>query len=531
MVCDRFKTPAWVDTHPEGIPNLKKGTLFTAAIHIFCGIVGAGVLALPRSLGWLGWVAGPILIIVFYLISLLSSWLLADCYEVEGVENGRYHDIVKHIMGIKYAYGVSVFQTLNIVLIDIAYTITAAKAMVTLANTACGWQGIDSGDCFNTSWIMTVIFGGVQIVSSLVPNLESAWWVSFIGVITSLFYSSVALALGLKSASNRLGTVGGIPANHVNKAFEILNALGAIGFAYSFSSILVEIQDTLRQPPKAAKTMSKATNVSVTASFAFYFVVAIGGYASLGNDVPSYILGGLQGPEWVIFVANLCVLLHMWSAYQIYAHPMFDTLESHVKAFKLRQAKAKGDAELPAKVEELKRMSLAARQGSAAGTKTMDDTAPAAPPAANPLRRLSRVSAMAGEKLQRLSQNAAMYRVSTGFADTSVPSNDDHFVLPWWQRLITRGIYVVLTTLIAAIMPFFGAMAGLVGALAFFPLTVFFPFRCWRTVYKPTGWFNYMLYVIEFGMALVCVAATIASFRNIIVSWSTFKIFEGAGTL
>lgn len=54
------------------------------------------------------------------------------------------------VQGIRYAYGVSVFQMLNIVLIDIAYTITAAKAMVTLANTACGWQGIDSGDCFNT---------------------------------------------------------------------------------------------------------------------------------------------------------------------------------------------------------------------------------------------------------------------------------------------------------------------------------------------------------------------------------------------
>lgn len=48
-----------------------------------------------------------------------------------------------------------------------------------------------------------------------------------------------------------------------------------------------------------------------------------------------------------------------------------------------------------------------------------------------------------------------------------------------------------------------------------------------RTVYKPTGWFNYMLYVIEFGMALVCVAATIASFRNIIVSWSTCEWLGG----
>ncbi|KAL6785098.1 hypothetical protein ACKKBG_A02425 [Auxenochlorella protothecoides x Auxenochlorella symbiontica] len=509
MVCDGFKSPTWLDTHPEGMPNLKKGTLFTAAIHIFCGIIGAGVLALPRSPGWLGWVAGPTLIFVFYLIALLSSWLLDDCYQVEGVENGRYHDIVKHIMGIKSAYGVSVFQTLNIVLIDIAYAITASEAMGTLANTACGWQGIESADCFNTSWALTVIFGAVQVVSSLVPNLESAWWVSAIGTLTSIFYASVALVLGMIHASNGLGTIGGIPSNPVNKAFEILNALGAIGFAYSFSSILVEIQDTLAQPPKAAKTMGKATTFAVTASFAFYFLVAIGGYSSLGNDVPSYILGGLEGPDWVIFVANFCVLLHMWSAYQIYAQPMFDTLESHIKAFKLRQARAKGDAELPAKVERLQRLSMAARQGPAAGAKAASASPPTcpppAPPAANPLRRLSRVSAMAGEKLQRLSQRG--------------------------HRLITRGIYVVLTTLIAAIMPFFGAMAGLVGALAFFPLTVFFPFRCWRTVYMPSGWFNTMLYVIEFGMALVCIAATIASFRNIIVSWSTFKIFQGAGTL
>lgn len=106
------------------------------------GRAGAGVLALPQSLGWLGWVAGPILLITFYITSLISSWcvsewvgaslglsdgdggtrarglsppvrgslaitptsptlatrLLADCYEVDGVENGRYHDIVKHIL-------------------------------------------------------------------------------------------------------------------------------------------------------------------------------------------------------------------------------------------------------------------------------------------------------------------------------------------------------------------------------------------------------------------------------------------------
>lgn len=45
---------------------------------------------------------------------------------------------------------VSTFQLVNIFLIDIAYTITAGKAMSTLALTACGWQGIAEGDCFDT---------------------------------------------------------------------------------------------------------------------------------------------------------------------------------------------------------------------------------------------------------------------------------------------------------------------------------------------------------------------------------------------
>jgi len=69
------------------------GNVFTASMHVFCAVVGAGVLALPYSVSWLGWVAGPIMVILFYLFSLLSSRLLASCYEVNGIEHGRYHHV------------------------------------------------------------------------------------------------------------------------------------------------------------------------------------------------------------------------------------------------------------------------------------------------------------------------------------------------------------------------------------------------------------------------------------------------------
>ena len=60
-------------------------------MHIVCAVVGAGVLALPYSVSWLGWVAGPSLVLIFYLIALMSSHMLAAVYEVDGIEFSRYH--------------------------------------------------------------------------------------------------------------------------------------------------------------------------------------------------------------------------------------------------------------------------------------------------------------------------------------------------------------------------------------------------------------------------------------------------------
>ncbi|KAL4431937.1 hypothetical protein ABPG77_000204 [Micractinium sp. CCAP 211/92] len=111
-------------SNPNGIPNDKTGNMFTAVMHIFCAIVGAGVLALPSTVAWLGWVAGPIMLIVFYVISLISSNMLADVYCVDNTEFARYHHAVRYVLGRFNAILLSIAQLSNLFLITIAYTIT-----------------------------------------------------------------------------------------------------------------------------------------------------------------------------------------------------------------------------------------------------------------------------------------------------------------------------------------------------------------------------------------------------------------------
>jgi amino acid permease len=69
--------------------------------HIITTIIGAGVLGLPHSMAWLGWVGGVLALVAFYVITLWCMWMLADVYEVKGRRHTRYMDAVHSILGEK----------------------------------------------------------------------------------------------------------------------------------------------------------------------------------------------------------------------------------------------------------------------------------------------------------------------------------------------------------------------------------------------------------------------------------------------
>ncbi|XP_051134985.1 probable amino acid permease 7 [Andrographis paniculata] len=74
--------------HSNSIPTKRTGTTWTAGAHIITGVIGSGVLSLPWSIAQLGWILGPLCILFFAVITVASAFLTADCYRFPDPESG-----------------------------------------------------------------------------------------------------------------------------------------------------------------------------------------------------------------------------------------------------------------------------------------------------------------------------------------------------------------------------------------------------------------------------------------------------------
>lgn len=137
------------------------GTVWTASAHIITAVIGSGVLSLAWAIGQLGWIAGPVVMLLFSFVTYFASTLLSDCYRtgdhVSGKRNYTYMDAVRSILGINYRFSVlfalfcllcSVFwdalfltggfrfkicgmiQYLNLFGVTVGYTIAASISMM-----------------------------------------------------------------------------------------------------------------------------------------------------------------------------------------------------------------------------------------------------------------------------------------------------------------------------------------------------------------------------------------------------------------
>ncbi|XP_040385779.1 amino acid permease 6-like [Oryza brachyantha] len=437
----------------------RQGTVWTATSHIVAAVVGSGVLALAWTVAQLGWVVGPLVLVGFSCVTYYTSTLLANCYRypdpVTGTANREYIDAVRCYLGPKNVMLCGCAQYVNLWGTLVGYTITASASMIAVKRVNCFHrEGYGAGDCGASGSTYMVVFGLFQLLLSQLPSLHNIAWLSVVAVATSFGYSFISLGLcAAKWASHGdvRGTLAGAAVDVPReKAFNVLLALGNMAFSYTFADVLIEIQDTLRSPPAENKTMKRASLYGLSMTTVFYLLLGCTGYAAFGNDAPGNILTGFAfyEPFWLVDLANICVIVHLIGAYQVFAQPIFARLESYV-ACQWPDAKF---------------------------------------------------------------INATYY--------VRLPGR-------WWPattvavaplKLVLRTILIMFTTLVAMLLPFFNAVLGLIGALGFWPLSVYFPvsMHVARLGIRRGELRWWSLQAMSFVCLLISIAASIGSVQDIV---------------
>ncbi|CAI8598324.1 unnamed protein product [Vicia faba] len=443
----------------------RTGTSWTASAHVITAVIGSGVLSLAWAIAQLGWIAGPIVMFLFAWVTYYTSVLLCECYRngdpVNGKRNYTYMEVVHSNLGGFQVQLCGLIQYLNLVGVAIGYTVASAISMMAIVRSNCFHRSGGKDPCHMNSNIYMIAFGAVQIIFSQIPDFDQLWWLSIVAAVMSFTYSTIGLGLGIgKVIENKkfAGTITGI--NDVTKAQKTwgsLQALGDIAFAYSFSMILIEIQDTIKAPPPSeSKTMKKATLISVIVTTFFYMLCGCFGYAAFGNSSPGNLLTGFgfYNPFWLLDIANAAIVIHLIGAYQVYCQPLFAFVENYT-------AKRFPDSDFVNKNVKI------------------------------PIPGLDR------------------YKLNL-------------------FRLVWRTVYVILTTLISMLLPFFNDIVGLLGAIGFWPLTVYFPVEMYIIQKKIPKWSTkwICLQLLSGACLIITIAATIGSIAGLILDLKVFKPFK-----
>ncbi|CAN7100911.1 amino acid permease 4 [Brassica rapa] len=458
--------PAFKCFDDDGRPK-RSGTVWTASAHILTAVIGSGVLSLAWAIAQLGWIAGPAVMFLFSFVTYYSTTLLSDCYRtgdpVSGKRNYTYMDAVQSILGGFRFKICGLMQFLNLFGTTIGYTIASSISMMAIKRSNCFHESGGKNPCHMSSNPYMIMFGVTEILLSTIKDFHQIWWLSTVAAIMSFTYSSIGLALGIiQVAANGVfkGSLTGISIGAVTqtqKIWRTFQALGDIAFAYSYSVVLIEIQDTVRSPPAESKTMKNATRISIAVTTTFYMLCGCMGYAAFGDAAPGNLLTGFgfYNPFWLLDVANAAIVVHLVGAYQVFAQPIF--------AFVEKQAAARfPDSDLVSKEFEIR------------------------------------------------------------FPGVRSPYKVNVF------RTVFRSCFVVLTTVISMLMPFFNDVVGILGALAFWPLTVYFPVEMYIKQRKVERWSMkwVCLQMLSCGCLVVTVVAGVGSVVGVMLDLKVYKPFK-----
>lgn len=95
-------------------------------------------------------------------------------------------------------------------------------------------------------------------------------------------------------------------------------------------------------------------------------------------------------------------------------------------------------------------------------------------------------------------------------------------------KLVWRTVFVVMTTVISMLLPFFNDIVGILGAVGFWPLTVYFPIEMYVIQKKIPRWsFRWVcLELLSVACFIVSVLALVGSVAGVFQDLKAYKPFQ-----
>ncbi|KAF8060318.1 LHT2 [Scenedesmus sp. PABB004] len=315
------------------------------AYHSVTGMVGAGVLGLPAVFSHLGWAGGVIMLLFSFWVSWYTYKQLVYMHEVpdlDAKEAGglrrmdRYDQLSTYILGKRRGKLVLMpFQLAVLVGIAITYTVVGGDSLAAFSNFVSR-----GGTAYMGKWPFYVIFGGLQLLLSLLPSFNELSLVSLLGAIMSVAYCTIAVAMSA-TVNPPHGSVGydpmAVPRSPVSRTMGIFNAISSVLFAYGGHNVALEIQATIpiggKHPASSVPAMMRGVNITFVVTGLAYFGVSIVGFWAFGIGVAdNVLLSFTHGPySWVVAMADMFVVVHVAAAYQVYTQPVFQMIEVDIR--------------------------------------------------------------------------------------------------------------------------------------------------------------------------------------------------------
>ncbi|KAG6385376.1 hypothetical protein SASPL_154211 [Salvia splendens] len=432
----------------DSLASVKRtGTVWTAIAHIITGVIGSGVLSLAWSVAQLGWIAGPLCMVVFAIVTIFSSNILCDCYRYPHPEEGHirnksYAEAVGSYLGKKCMWVIGIFLHESYFGFGIAYTITSAVSMRAIMISNCYHKEGHNAPCEYGDSLFILLFGAVQLVFSQIPDFHNMEALSIMAAVMSFAYTFIGLGLGIAKVIGNgqiKGDIHGVTAsNAIQKLWLSSQAFGDIAFSFNYNIILLNIQDTLKGPVEENKTMKRASSSAILITSFFFLTCGCFGYAAFGDEAPGNLLTGFgfYEPYWLVDLANVCIVLHLVGGYQIFSQPLFAAAEAEV-----------------------------------------------------------------GRKYPDSGFVHKEYTVKLPL----VPSFKLNLL-----RLCFRSVYVAATTGLALLFPYFNQVLGVLGALNFWPLVIYFPVEMYLVQNRVRAWTG--IWILLQAFKIFCLLCTIFAF-------------------